>query len=144
MYESLTRFLPELNKEKYGKWVIDKETDGSPEHPIHFPFVDYDRVVDRIWDAIYGFEKNHKDFELTKYSEILEKSDIEWSTQSMKEADVSKLDGQTAMALLIAATRAERFCDGAMLDFLESGCIKKWLQRLKDIDDGVESKPDTE
>jgi len=53
---------------------------------------------------------------------------------SIQSADVSNLDGQTVMALLIGAVRAERFCDGALLEFLESGCIKKWIQRLQDID----------
>ncbi len=137
----LTRFLPELDKAEYGKWVIDRENDGPSGNPLHFPFMDYDGIVDSIWDAIYDFEKDHEDFELMKYSEILSKSNIERNTQSMKEADVSKLDGQTVMALLMAATRIERFCEGAMLDFLGSGCISKWLQRLKDIDDGVESNP---
>ena len=103
VYESLTRFLPELDKAEYGKWVMDRGDDGPSGNPLHFPFVDYDGIVDRIWDAIYDFEKGHEDFELMKYSEILSKSNIERNTQSMKEADVSKLDGQTVMALLMAA-----------------------------------------
>lgn len=138
MYESLTAFLPELNKTSYGDWVIDRENDGSPEHPIHFPFVNYDDVVVGLWHVIYDFEKNHPDYELTRYSDILAKSSIKWEAESMEHADVSDLDGQTVMALLMAATRAERFCEGAMLGFLENGCIKRWIQRLKDIDDGIE------
>ena len=39
------------------------------------------------------------------------------------------------MALIIGAVRAERFCDGALLDFLDTGCILKWLQRLEEIDE---------
>ena len=35
------------------------------------------------------------------------------------------------MALLIGAVRAEKFCDGALLDFLKQGCIRNWLLELK-------------
>ena len=37
--------------------------------------------------------------------------------QAMSGADVSELDGQAVMALLLGAVRAERFCDGALLGF---------------------------
>lgn len=138
MYESLTRYLPELNKASYGDWIVDKENDGSMEHPKQFPFVDYHDIVGNIWDEIYNFEKEHPDYKLTRYNDILARSGIKWETQSMKNADVSNLDGQTIMALLMAVTRAERFCDGAMLDFFNTGYIQKWIQRLKEIDDGKE------
>ncbi len=36
---------------------------------------------------------------------------------------------------IVGAIRAERFCDGALLGFLENGCVVKWLERLKQIDD---------
>ena len=55
----------------------------------------------------------------------------------MEGADVSALDGKTVMALLVGAVRAERFCDGALLGFLETGCIGRWLQRLRQIDEGM-------
>ena len=55
----------------------------------------------------------------------------------MSEADVSSLDGQCIMALIMGAVRAERFCDGALLRFFREGCIRKWLERLKEIDDST-------
>ena len=30
--------------------------------------------------------------------------------------------------------RAERFCEGTLLDFCKNGCIAKWLLRLQEID----------
>ena len=39
------------------------------------------------------------------------------------------------MALLLEAVRAERFCDGALLGFFEDGSVKRWLLRLREIDD---------
>ena len=55
----------------------------------------------------------------------------------MSEADVSKLDAQCVMALIVGAVRAERFCDGALLGFFKDGSIQKWLTRLKEIDGGT-------
>ena len=135
MYETLTKYLPELTKTKYGSWVLDTTNDGSLAHPKHFPFIDYDTTVDEIRNAIYAFEKSHPEYQLTKYNDILAKNHMDRGMQSIKTVDVQDLDGQTVMAMLMAATRIERFCTGAMLDFFESGNIRQWIQRLKDIDD---------
>ena len=51
----------------------------------------------------------------------------------MSVANVSALDGQCVMALIMGAVRAERFCDGALLEFFKDGSIKKWLERLNEI-----------
>ena len=58
----------------------------------------------------------------------------------MKHADVSALGGRTVMALLVGAVRAERFCDGALLAFCEDGSVAKLLQRLKELDEGLQSE----
>ena len=55
----------------------------------------------------------------------------------MRNADVSTLDGITIMALLVGVIRAERFCDGILLDFFKDGTIISWLKRLKEIDETV-------
>ena len=52
----------------------------------------------------------------------------------MKNADVSNLNAQCVLALIMDAVRAERFCDGALLDFFTSGSMLKWLERLKSFE----------
>lgn len=52
----------------------------------------------------------------------------------MENADVDNLDGQCVMALLLGAVRAEKFCDGALLEFCKCGAVKKWLERLQELD----------
>lgn len=44
------------------------------------------------------------------------------------------LDARTVLALLIGAIRADRFCEGALLGFMKSGAIQRWLGRLKELD----------
>lgn len=68
------------------------------------------------------------------YEEYLKENGLEWGTDSMKDADVSSLNAQCVLALLMSAVRAERFCDGALLDFFKSGYILKWLERLQNIE----------
>ena len=71
VYKSLTDFLPMLEEDKIGDWVIDRVNDGTPEHPIRMPFVDYSRLVREVEDAIYDFGQNHPEYGLNRYSSIL-------------------------------------------------------------------------
>lgn len=135
MYESLTSFIPVLATDSYGEWIVDKENDGTPEHPIQWPFVNYGETVVNLEKEIYHFDEEHPDFGLKRYGDILNASGIEWGTESMKRADVSSLDGKTVMALLLGAVRVERFCDGALLEFCKDGSVIKWLERLKELDE---------
>ncbi len=135
LYKALTDYLPQLEDIEYGRVCPEKQTgDGSMEHPFQMPYVVYNEIVDGLIDEVYRFVDAHPEYKLNRYNEILEKNRITWGDKDMTEADVSKLDGQGTMALLLAAVRAERFCDGALLDFLKKGCIQKWLRRLAELD----------
>ena len=136
VFESLTKYLSQLDADHIGTWIIDRENDGTPEHPIHMPFVNYSEMVHHFIEDVYQFNDNNKDFGLNRYGEILEKNGLEWSAKSMAEADVTRLDARCVMALVMGAVRAERFCDGALFSLFEDGSIRKWLERLKEIDGG--------
>lgn len=135
LYKELTRLLPSLKGIEFGKWYPEKQIgDGSREHPFQIPFVVYADAVEQFTKEVYRFEEEHPEYGLNRYHQILERYDIEWNDESMTNADVTKMDGQGVMALILAAIRAERFCDGALLDFLKKGCIHKWLERLMELD----------
>ena len=53
----------------------------------------------------------------------------------MEAADVSDWNEQGVMALLVGILRADRFVEGVYQEFLENGCIRKWIERLKEIDE---------
>lgn len=133
-FESLTKYLPQLGDDSIGTWFIDHENDGTMEHPIQMPFVMYTRMVDEFVEDVYRFERSHQDFRLNRYGEILNQNGIEWDSKSMSSADVSNMDAHCVMALIMGAVRAERFCDGALLGFFKDGSIRKWLERLQEID----------
>lgn len=135
-FQPLTKYLPLISADGCGLWVIDHENDGTIEHPIQLPFVNYSAIVRNFEKDLRAFNDNNKEYNLNHYGEILEKNGIEWRKESMSAADVSDKDAQCVLALLIGAVRAERFCDGALLGFFENGSVEKWLKRLLEIDGG--------
>jgi hypothetical protein len=90
--------------------------------------------MDAFIDAIYKFEEEYPEYQLTQYGEILKKYGIEWGFESMDNADISNMDGNGVMALLMAAIRADRFCSGVLMEFQEKGCLEKWVRRLAEIE----------
>ena len=40
-YDDLIRFIPAIKDDNFGKWIVDHENNGTSEHPIQFPFVNY-------------------------------------------------------------------------------------------------------
>ena len=136
-YDDIIKYLNYLESNNFGEWILDKENKGTLENPIQMPFVEYSDMVYKFEEDVYSFERSNKDMERTNYSTILKGNGIEWSTESMKAADTSVLDDKCIMALIIGAIRAERFCDGALLSFFKNGSIRKWLMRLKEIDESL-------
>lgn len=134
-YSALTKYINLLKNDNAGEWICDKENDGSSERPIHVPFVSYSIAVNNLADDIYKFAKESNEIVLSKYAEILQANGIEWGYDSMMKADASELDAQCILALLIASLRAERFCDGALLEFIKNGAVIRWLKRLQELDE---------
>lgn len=134
MYESLTKYLLEFPGDEKGMWVIDKENDGTPEHPIQMPHVNYSMLVRNFTDDVYSFVDKHQEMGLRSYAEILKENGIEWGMDSMSTAVVENLDEKCVLAMILGAVRAERFCDGALLGFFENGSMARWIERLKKLD----------
>ena len=133
-FERLTKYIPLIDQPEIGQWVVDKEKDGTMENPIRFPFVAYSELVSKFIEDVGTFVDANPDLQLTQYSEILEQAGLEWSSRSMSGAIVEDLDGKVVCALIVGAVRAERFCDGALLNFFQNGCVVRWLHRLQEID----------
>lgn len=134
IYKALTDYLPEIQHRSYGEWVVDRESKGTVQDPIQMPYVSYSGVVRRFQNDVYDFIDDHPEYELNNYQKVLEANNIQWGTKSMQTAGVTLLDGKCIMALIVGAVRAERFSDGALLNFFESGAIEKWLLRLTEVD----------
>jgi len=134
-FENLTKYISMIDADDIGEWIVNNENDGTPEHPIQFPFVSYSDMVSSFIEDVYDFEEANKEMNLSRYSEILNKKNLQWESTSMKDADISSLDGQCIMAIIIAAVRAEGFSDGVLMQFFKNGSMRKWLERLIKLSD---------
>jgi len=135
--ELLTKHISALKDAEFGEWIIDRQSDGSAEHPIQMPFVRYSESVVSFQNDFYLFHKENPQLDLGNYKEILENNGLSWNREVMKAADESKLDEQCLLALIMGAIRAERFSNGALRSFLQDGSIVKWLTRLAEIENGL-------
>ncbi|TYS34561.1 DUF6508 domain-containing protein [Bacillus pumilus] len=129
-FEILTKYIPMLREDHIGEWVIDHENDGTAEHPIQMPFVNYSETVRHFIEDVYTFAEQHQELELTRYREILKENGIESEMNDMENVDISNLNAQCVLALMMGAVRAERFCEGALFNFFKRGAIVKCLERL--------------
>nr|WP_284564952.1 DUF6508 domain-containing protein [Bacillus altitudinis] len=133
-FKILTNYIPMLQGDDIGEWVIDQENDGTAEHPIQMPYVNYSETVRRFIEDVYTFAEQHQELEITRYREILKENGIEWGMNDMEDVDVSNLNSQCVLALIMGVLRAERFCEGVILDFFTNGTIVKWLERLERLE----------
>ncbi|MBI1630112.1 DUF6508 domain-containing protein [Bacillus safensis] len=129
-FEILTKYIPMHQEDRIGEWVIDQENDGTAERPIQMPFVHYSETVQRFIEDVYTFAEQHQEMELTRYSEILLENGIEWGANDMEHVDISNVNAQCVLALIMGVVRAERFTDGAIFNFFKSGNMLKCLERL--------------
>ena len=68
-FDKLIGLLEPLETDSVGEWIIDKEHKGTEDDPIHFPYPKYTEVVNELIDAVYKFEDENPEYELTKYGE---------------------------------------------------------------------------
>jgi len=129
-FEILTKYIPMLCEDHIGEWVINQENDGTAERPFQMPFVHYSETVQRFIEDLYTFAEQHQELGLTRYREILEENGIEGGLNDIENVDISTLNAQCVLALIMGGVRAERFCEGAVFNFFKSGIMLKCLERL--------------
>ena len=52
-FDKLTKYILQIDNDEIGHWHIDRENDGSPEHPKQFPFMVFSEMVNHFVDDIY-------------------------------------------------------------------------------------------
>ena len=132
-FDKLIALIEPLRTDYVGEMIIDRVHKGTTDDPMHFPYPVYTDTIHELINAVYEIEEKYPEYRLNHYGEILEEHGIEWGSRSMKAADVSNMDIQGVLALLMGMVRSERFCDGSIMDFMESGVVIKWLERVKKI-----------
>ena len=81
---------------------------------------------------------DNKEFDLTNYDEILEQQGIKQNIDVINTSDLSTINEQTILALILMAIRADRFSDGTLVCLFKNGSILRCLERLKIIYENTE------
>ncbi len=123
-YEKLFKYIEPLSEKDIGELVASYTRNGI----VHLPFYRYSKDV---MDFIVEVHNVAKEANEMNYAEILEENNINWSSSSMSGVDIKELSSKVLFALILAAVRADRFCEGALFGFLREGTIQKWLRQLK-------------
>ena len=131
-FKSLTDYIPKLQSSDTGKWYPEKQSgDGRVVKPLQMPFVVYQNDIRELEKEMYRFDKEHPQYNLKEYRSILE----ECGVGNLQTFDVTNAEEKVVLALILCVFRTERFCDGTIKEFLGNGCILRWLEKLKEIDE---------
>ena len=65
MFEELVGLIDKIKDDSIGEWIVDKENDGTIEHPIQMPFVIYSRIVCLFNRLCMALKKTTRNLNLT-------------------------------------------------------------------------------
>lgn len=127
-FNLITKYIPLLRNDFIGKWHFE-ENDGLNSQLRRFPYVEYSQLVHNFIHDVYTIVEEQPELELVHYQEILQRKGI-----SSLNHDVSTLDAQSIMALIVYVIRNDRFEEGILLEFIQNGNLIGCLERLAIID----------
>lgn len=116
----------------YDNSHLSEEVDGKTV----FRGVSYDPLIDEWWKAVYKAWGDRGDYH--DYLEDLNLSDMNDLADFYRDGDFDNLDLDSTLTLLLFPTREERFCDGALCDYLDDGSILYLMHHLRDLQDGTD------
>ena len=132
-FHLLTKYIVKFEEMvSFGRWITDEGE--SQDKPVQIPFVVYDDLVTMFIEEFYHFAELHPEYKLKNYHSIIESYGLDWEKESLEKVPLETLDEQCVLALLMGAIRADRFAEGALLDFFNEGFIVKWLRILQEMD----------
>ena len=121
-FDSLTCYLDKFETDEIGKWSYgDKNS---------FPFPAYTELIHEFIKDVHDFCENNPEYDLWHYRDKMKS----YGLKSDKSADISSLDVEAVLTLIMWVVRGERFCDGLILSSIKEGRMQAMLRRLKELD----------
>lgn len=137
VFESLTVFIPDLEKGEFGDWT-EQTGEGAPENPYTFCHIEYSEPVKELIEALFKFGGEHgEEMKLYPIPDVMDEITDKWPGKELTDIDVSLLDGRLTVGLLLFVLSMCRFNDNAFLDFCKEGTVLRCLRRLKEIDEDM-------
>lgn len=133
IFDGILNLEDALREDPFGEVVSFPGHKGTADDPIPMGHISYSNAVRQLIEEIYAFIDANPDYDLRQYHAILKEYGYE--DISPLEIDASKVDSKCLMAMFVWLVRGERFCDGLILDALETGVVQRWIARLREIRD---------
>lgn len=135
-FEKITGVIPVLEGEEgHGEWIVDTEHRGTPDDPVHMPFVGYGRAGEMLIEAVHEcVEDLGEEMDVHDYMGVLESYGLH-GEDDIQAVDASACDAKCTLAMILAIVRQDRFCEGLLLHYLESGKMLEWMKRLAELDE---------
>ncbi|MCF1708695.1 DUF6508 domain-containing protein [Tabrizicola sp. J26] len=124
--EAITTFLPRLEDPAFrgGTWVHRKLSDGHRQ----MPFVHYDRTIVELVEQAYQQQWVRRDLPWPKWSQTAEAKRFRDHPEEIAQATLEQL-----VLITTADIRADRFCEGRLLQMIESGMLLLIVRRMRAI-----------
>ena len=135
MYEPLTRYIEVLASDEIGILVGGECREGIADDPIPMLHMDYSEAVREFEQEFYAYAEAHPEYGFKEYRHVLESKGVEFDAEGFSKVDLVMSDAQTVLLMTMSIIRAERFSEGVLLEYLESGAIPAWLTRLRQLDE---------
>lgn len=131
-FDKILNLLEKVKKDGVGKWkksqysesIYDSFAQKDVISVYTLPIPLYTEAVGELISGIYEFDLEHPEYNLSCYKKLLEERE---------NVDISDMDAQGIMTLLMNMARMERFCDGYIMEKFNSGDIEKCRIRLHEI-----------
>lgn len=135
-FERITGVIPVLEGEgKHGDWIVDAEHRGTPDDPVQMPFVGYGKAGEMLIEAVHKcVEDLGEEMGMHDYMGVLESYGLH-GEDDIQAVDASACDAKCTLAMILAIVRQDRFCEGLLLHYLESGKMLGWMKRLAELDE---------
>lgn len=140
-YESLTKLIPEMEKDIFGEWNLEKEGECTEENTSIMPYVSFTPTAYTFFSEMGRIVEQHPEFNIYNYKEYLVQrgyiSDGKgpFPIEKLQTVPSEKLNEEDIFAMCFAVQRSDRFCEGIMLKFFKDGTILAWLKRLAELDE---------
>lgn len=140
-YESLTKLIPEMEKDIYGEWNLPMKGEGTKDNPYIMPHVSFTPTAYSFFSEMGKIVEQHPEFDLYNYKKYLERrgyiSDAKgpFPIGELQTVPSERLNAEDIFVMCFAVQRTDRFCEGIMLKFFKDGTILKWLKRLAELDE---------
>ena len=135
-FEKITSIIPALEDEgKHGEWIVDAEHRGASDDPVQMPFVGYGRAGEMLIEAVHECVEDLSEvMDVHDYMGVLESYGLH-GVDDIQAVDASTCDAKCTLAMILAIVRQDRFCEGLLLHYLESGKMLEWMKRLAELDE---------